>query len=108
MKQISIAVFSESEENKVKALRVLGMPRIAARIVVYLDAVEGHSATPRQIEAGADMRQPEVSNGLRVLRNNGYVIGNCLCVPLASIAKDLYESEQEKRVAALKACGEKR
>lgn len=107
MKQISIAVFSESEENKAKALQTLGLPRIAARIVVYLDVVEGHSATARQIEAGAGLRQPEVSNGLRILRKLGYVKGEYLCVTIESIARDLYESEQGTRVAALAACGEK-
>lgn len=104
MKEISIAVFSDKEEKQARALQKLGLPRAPARIAVYLNTVSGHTASPKMIEVAANLRQPEVSNGMRILRKYGFVSGNYLQVRLSYVAKRLYEKVNKEQVGALETC----
>ena len=47
------------------------MPRNVAKLITYLSNVD--EATSREIEMGTRMRQPEVSIGIRALRQNDWV-----------------------------------
>ena len=71
MKSITIKQFGEKELEMVSALRSLGMDRKVASVLVYLGSVPNASA--REIEQGANLRQPEVSLGLKYLRIGGAI-----------------------------------
>ena len=47
------------------------MPRNVASVITYLSNVD--EATSREIEMGTRMRQPEVSIGIRALRENNWI-----------------------------------
>ena len=47
------------------------MPRNVASVITYLSNVD--EATSREIEMGTRMRQPEVSIGMRALRENNWI-----------------------------------
>jgi predicted transcriptional regulator len=49
----------------------LGMSRSVARLIAYLANVR--EASSKEIETGTDLRQPEVSIGMRTLRDNHWV-----------------------------------
>jgi predicted transcriptional regulator len=93
----------------IEALRNLKVPRNVAALITYLS--DTNEATSREIEMGTNLRQPEVSIGMRVLRKNNWVeeqhikaagkgrpmIVYKLRVPLETIIK--YYEEESNRVS---------
>jgi predicted transcriptional regulator len=61
----------EKDLEFVDALRSLNVPRNVATMITYLANTE--EVTSREIEMGTDLRQPEVSIGMRTLRQNNWV-----------------------------------
>ena len=52
-------------------LRSLNVPRNVATMITYLANTD--EVTSREIEMGTDLSQPEVSTGMRTLRQNNWV-----------------------------------
>lgn len=96
MKEKTFCSFSEVEEKKVSALQTLGLARVEARLVVYL-AIDHDKIDFRTIELEANLRQPEVSIGMKRLRNRGDLEGFKLRGTLNDITKRLYD----KRIVPL-------
>lgn len=71
MKPETQLVLDDDDLEVVQILVQLGLPRNLAKVVVYLAQVD--EAVSRQVEQGADMRQPEVSTAMRELRRRGWV-----------------------------------
>ena len=71
MKQTAIKVLDEKDLEFIEALRNLKVPRNVATLITYL--ANANEATSRKIEVGTNMRQPEVSIGMRALRQNNWV-----------------------------------
>ena len=63
--------FDDKDREMIQCLRSLGIDRRAAQTLTYLASVP--SATARQIDHGAGLRQPEVSLGLKYLRSLGWI-----------------------------------
>jgi predicted transcriptional regulator len=61
----------EFEEFALMLMKI-GLKRNVAKVLAYLMAVE--QATSREIEIGADLRQPEVSIAMRELRNLDWIL----------------------------------
>ena len=61
----------EKDLEFVEALRSINVPRNVATMITYLANTDG--VTSREIEMGTDLRQPEVSIGMRTLRENNWV-----------------------------------
>ena len=61
----------EKDLEFVEALRSINVPRNVATMITYLANTDG--VTSREIEMGTDLRQPEVSIGMRTLRQNNWV-----------------------------------
>ena len=94
----------------IDTLRSLKVPRNVATLITYLKNT--NEATSREIEIGTDLRQPEVSIGIRALRNINWIeerdvkVGGKgrpmrvykLGVPLEEIIKH-YEEEKNKETA---------
>ncbi len=55
----------------IEALRNLKVPRNVAALITYL--ADTNEATSREIEVGTNLRQPEVSIGMRTLRQNNWI-----------------------------------
>ena len=55
-----------------EALRGLNVSRSAAALITFL--ANASEATSREIEMGTGLRQPEVSIGMRVLRENKWIM----------------------------------
>jgi predicted transcriptional regulator len=68
---IQVPMMEEHDLELVAHLRALGMTRAEAFLTAYLSAVE--NTTSRQIEFGAGLRQPDVSNGLKMLGSRGWI-----------------------------------
>ena len=64
-------MLDDRDQEIVEALRGLNVLRSAAALITYLANVS--EATSREIEIGTGLRQPEVSTGVRVLRENNWV-----------------------------------
>ena len=100
----------EKDLEFVDALRSLNVPRNVATMITYLANTD--EVTSREIEMGTNLRQPEVSIGMRTLRENNWVeerdvkVGGKgrpmrvykLGVPLEEIIKH-YEEEKNKETA---------
>ena len=71
IKQTSVKELDEKDLEFVEALRSLDVPRNVAAMITYL--ANANEATSREIEMGTNMRQPEVSIGMRTLRRNNWV-----------------------------------
>lgn len=71
MKPETQLVLDDDDLEVVQILVQLGLPRNVAKVVVYLVQVD--EAVSRQVEQGADLRQPEVSTAMRELRRRGWV-----------------------------------
>ena len=71
MKQTTVRVLDDRDREFVEALRGLNVLKSAAALITYLANVS--EATSREIEMGTGLRQPEVSIGVRVLRENNWV-----------------------------------
>ncbi len=65
MQDRKIEVFTEEDEQIVNQLRAIGMTRKAAKVLTYL--MQKGAGAARDIEISADLRQPEVSVGLKEL-----------------------------------------
>lgn len=99
MKDKIVSMFSEGDEEKATALQVLGLSRKESRLVVYL-AMDHKAINYRAIEVEAGLRQPEVSVGLKSLRNKGFVEGVKLTKELDEIGLALYEAKNERLIKA--------
>lgn len=64
-----VEYFTRTEEDLALILTELGLKRNIAKVLVYLMNMSGHDTTSRDIERGADLRQPEVCLAL------GYLVG---------------------------------
>ena len=71
MIQKTIQVFTEKEEEFVSLLTKIGTQKNVAKMLVYLARMK--KATSRDLERGADLRQPEVSIAMRYLVGRGWV-----------------------------------
>jgi len=71
MKNRVVQVFSKKDEEFVSVLISLGTKRTVARVLVFLlNRMEG---TMREIERMGDMTQPEVSQAVRYMVEQGWV-----------------------------------
>lgn len=71
MKKRAVQVFSKKDEEFVKILIDLGTKRPVARVLVFLlNRMEG---TMREIERVADINQPEVSQAVKYMVEQGWV-----------------------------------
>ncbi|ABS56374.1 conserved hypothetical protein [Methanoregula boonei 6A8] len=71
MPGMKVQYFTEREEEFAGTLIAVGLPRIVAKVLVFL-AYAGE-ASSRDIERGADLRQPEVSLAMQYLLERGWV-----------------------------------
>ncbi len=71
MKESLLESLDETDLQFAEILIELGMSRKVARMIVYLANV--NEASSRDIEIGTNLRQPEVSIGMRTLRYNNWV-----------------------------------
>lgn len=71
IKQSTVKVLDEKDMEFVDALRNLKVPRSVATLITFL--ANADEATSREIEMGTSMRQPEVSIGMRGLRQNNWI-----------------------------------
>ncbi len=68
-----VQYFTDKEEAFVKLLIGIGIPRTVSKVLVYL--ANTPEATSRDIERGADLRQPEVSIALQYLKERDWIVG---------------------------------
>lgn len=66
----TIQVFTEKEEEFIGLLSSIGTRKNIAKVLVCLSRVK--RITSRDIESGADLRQPEVSIALKYLAERGW------------------------------------
>ena len=71
MRQEKIQYFTEKEEEFVDLLIEIGMKKIVAKVLVFFAGTP--EATSRDIERGADMRQPEVGTALNYMMEQGWI-----------------------------------
>jgi predicted transcriptional regulator len=71
MKESAFRSLDETDLQFAEILMELGMSRKVARLIVYLANVD--EASSRDIEIGTNLRQPDVSIGMRTLRYNNWV-----------------------------------
>jgi len=71
IKQSTVRVLDEKDLEFVEALRSLNVPRNVATLITFL--ANATEVTSREIEVGTSMRQPEVSIGMRALRQNDWI-----------------------------------
>jgi len=111
IKQTSVKALDDRDQEIIKALRGLKVPKSAAALITYLANVS--EATSREIEMGTNLRQPEVSLGMSMLSKNKWVIESevkaerrgrpkklyRLSIPLEQIIKH-YEEEKGRESAS--------
>lgn len=71
MKKLNINQLDEKQEEIADALISLGLGRLVARTLAYLN--NGEEATSVALEMGAGMRQPEVSIAMRELKERDWI-----------------------------------
>jgi predicted transcriptional regulator len=71
MKEQAVLVFTKKEEEFVSLLVRIGMRKNVAKMLVFLANTK--EATSRQIERGADMRQPEACMAIKYLSGQGWI-----------------------------------
>ncbi len=71
MKKLNIRQFDEKEEEIADALISLGVGRMAAMALAYLQ--DTNSATSPDFERAAGLRQPEVSLAMKQLMERGWI-----------------------------------
>jgi len=71
MKQKRSSVLDDEENKVVQLFSGLGMPKNLAKTLVYISEVE--ECRTKDIEQGADLRQPEVSVATKELSKRGWV-----------------------------------
>jgi predicted transcriptional regulator len=103
----------EKDLEFIEALRNLKVPRNVASLITYLAGA--NEATSREIEMGTNLRQPEVSIGMRTLRQNNWIeqrnikadgkgrpmIVYKLNVPLNSIISHYEEESKQESTRAM-------
>lgn len=67
----TIQIFTEKEEEFVSLLVRIGIKQTVARTLVLFARLK--TATSRDIEHGADLRQPEVSLAVKYLEGKGWI-----------------------------------
>ena len=72
MRNQSVKVLDTADMEFADTLMGLGLKRNVAKTLTYLKNVD--EVTSREIERGSDLRQPEVSNAMRELKNMNWVI----------------------------------
>ena len=71
MKDLSVKVLDDDDEEFVDILIKQGLKRNTAKVLAYLKGVD--TATSKDLEVGSDLRQPEVSIAMRELRADKWV-----------------------------------
>ena len=71
MKKLTVPVLDDKDKEFVESLVKVGLNRNISKTLVYLANVE--ETLSRDIEIGANLRQPEVSLVMRELRAQGWV-----------------------------------
>jgi len=71
MKKLTVPVLDEKDKDFVDSLVSVGLKRNVAKTLVFLSNVE--ETVSRDIELGADLRQPEVSIVMRELNEEGWL-----------------------------------
>jgi len=71
IKDDAVKVLDEKDLEFIDTLRSLKVPRNVAALIIYLANV--NEATSKDIEVGTNLRQPEVSIGMRTLRQNNWI-----------------------------------
>ncbi|MGB8220544.1 MAG: MarR family transcriptional regulator [Methanoregula sp.] len=66
-----VQYFTEKEDELTRILIGIGVPRTVSKVLVFLGNTP--EATSRDIERGADLRQPEVSIAMQYLREQGWI-----------------------------------
>jgi predicted transcriptional regulator len=113
IKQTAVKVLDEKELEFIEALRSLKVPRRMASLITYL--ANTNEATTREIEMGTNLRQPEVSMGMRALRQNNWIeqrsikkegkgrpmIVYKLSVPIEEIIKHYEEKKNRESTKAM-------
>jgi len=77
MKEQSILVFTDKEEEFVNLLIKIGTKKTVAQTLVFL--ANTPEATSRELERGTDLRQPEVSIVIKYMDEQGWV--QCRTIP---------------------------
>jgi predicted transcriptional regulator len=72
MRSQSVKVLDLADEEFADTLMGLGLKRNVAKTLTYLKNVD--EVTSREIERGSDLRQPEVSNAMRELKNMNWIV----------------------------------
>jgi predicted transcriptional regulator len=67
-----VLYFTEKEVEFTNLLITIGLPRIVAKVLVFL--ANTPEASSRDIERGADLRQPEVSLAMQYLHAQGWIV----------------------------------
>ena len=71
MKDLAVKVLDDEDEEFVDILIKQGLKRNTAKVLAYLKSVD--KVTSKDLEVGADLRQPEVSIAMRELRESDWV-----------------------------------
>lgn len=71
MKEIELFQLSQNEEKLIELLQRFNYPYIDAKILTYL--LGKKTVRAKQMERDIDLRQPEVSTGIKRLRNQGFI-----------------------------------
>lgn len=71
MKDLSVKVLDDEDDEFVDILVKQGLKRNTAKVLTYLKGVD--KITSKDLEMGADLRQPEVSIAMRELRVSDWV-----------------------------------
>lgn len=114
MKKLTVPVLDDKDKEFVESLVKVGLNRNTSKTLVYLANVD--ETVSRDIEIGANLRQPEVSLVMHELRNQGWVGEReikkegkgrpvkCykLSVGIESIISALEESKRKEAQASLK------
>lgn len=66
-----VQYFTEKEEEFSRTLVAIGVPRTVSKVLVFL--ANTPEATSRDIERGADLRQPEVSIAMQYLKERDWI-----------------------------------
>ena len=113
MKQKRSFVLDEEENEAVQLFSELGMPKNLAKTLLYVSEVK--ECRTKDIEQGADLRQPEVSVAMQELRKRRWITKRDLkkkgkgrpvhiyssTKPLSEILK-IFEQEKLKEVEGIK------
>ncbi|MCD6146045.1 MAG: ArsR family transcriptional regulator [Methanosarcinales archaeon] len=114
MKELAVKVLDEADEEFVDILIKQGLKRNTAKVLAYLKGTD--KVTSKDLEVGADLRQPEVSIAMRELRARNWVLEfdekkpgkgrpykvYSLNVPIGEIITNLEEQKKKEAEEALK------